>query len=124
MPHAIFEVEDLDQVDLENWGRKVRYDSRFPQGTNVNFFKIHKKGHLEMRTYERGVEGETLACGTGATAVAEIYRTFYQDIPSINILLKGGEVILERDQQSRRFLCGHVSRVFEGLYFPSTLVIE
>lgn len=70
VPHYVEFVEDIDAVDVAARGREIRFDARFaPEGVNVNFAAIDD-GVLRVRTYERGVEGETLACGTGATAVA------------------------------------------------------
>lgn len=71
VPHAVIFVQALDQVAVESQGRKIRFDSRFaPHGVNVNFAFVGSDGTLFLRTYERGVEGETLACGTGAAAAA------------------------------------------------------
>ena len=70
-PHYIEFVDDLDRVDVFARGREIRYSERFsPGGTNVNFVQITGPENIRMRTYERGVEAETLACGTGATASA------------------------------------------------------
>lgn len=69
-PHLMVEVPDPAQVDIVPEARKYRYGSRFAKdGVNVNFVRWHQ-GHVEMRTYERGVEAETLSCGTGVTAAA------------------------------------------------------
>lgn len=124
VPHAIFEVENLDDILLEKWGRMVRYDSRFKSGTNVNFFVVNKPGELAMRTYERGVEAETLACGTGATAVAEVYRAHYENKPIVQISLSGGDVWIEKKETGETYLCAPVAKVFEGLYFPSGLGLK
>lgn len=71
VPHAILFVEDLNQDKWIPLGRYLRYHPHYaPQGTNVNFAEIKKGSEVHLRTYERGVEGETLACGTGATATA------------------------------------------------------
>ncbi|MCX6989590.1 MAG: diaminopimelate epimerase, partial [Chlamydiae bacterium] len=71
VPHAVIFVDDLDHVDVEGLGRKVRNHSLFaPHGVNVNFAKMGSDGSVHVRTYERGVEGETYSCGTGAAAVA------------------------------------------------------
>ena len=71
VPHYVEFVDDLEAVDVTGRGRAIRRDTtRFPQGTNVNFVQITGDGTIRMRTYERGVENETLACGTGATAAA------------------------------------------------------
>ncbi len=73
VPHYVEFVADPGAVDVCGRGRAIRRDTaRFPQGTNVNFVQIAGEGLLRMRTYERGVENETLACGTGATAAAVV----------------------------------------------------
>ena len=70
VPHYVEFVDDVSVVDVALRGREIRFDERFaPEGVNVNFASV-KGGVLHVRTYERGVEGETLACGTGATAAA------------------------------------------------------
>jgi diaminopimelate epimerase len=74
VPHVVVPVEDVALVDVFSIGRAIRYDERFaPRGTNANFMQVLRPGEIALRTYERGVEGETLACGTGATASALIH---------------------------------------------------
>ena len=68
VPHYVEFTDDLEAVDVIGRGRRIRYDKRFAKGTNVNFVKVVGPGHIAVRTYERGVEDETLACGTGSTA--------------------------------------------------------
>jgi diaminopimelate epimerase len=71
VPHAVVFVDDPAAVDVQALGREIRFHRRFaPAGTNVNFAGVKEPGRLALRTYERGVEDETLACGTGATAAA------------------------------------------------------
>ncbi len=71
VPHAVIFVSDLEAVDVVATGRQIRQHQRFaPAGTNANFVQVRGSGHLAVRTYERGVEVETLACGTGAAASA------------------------------------------------------
>ncbi|MFO7870681.1 MAG: diaminopimelate epimerase [Kiritimatiellia bacterium] len=73
VPHAIVEVEDLDAFDVEGTGRAVRRHEHFsPEGTNADFITVAGPNSLRLRTYERGVEAETLACGTGVAASALI----------------------------------------------------
>ena len=64
VPHYVEFTDDLEAVDVIGRGRRIRYDKRFAKGTNVNFVKVVGPGHIAVRTYERGVEDETLACGT------------------------------------------------------------
>jgi len=71
VPHVILETAKLDDVDVFNRGREIRYHKRFaPDGTNVNFAAVLEENRIAIRTYERGVEDETLACGTGSIATA------------------------------------------------------
>lgn len=71
VPHAVLFVDDVEKINLQLLGKEIRFHSKFaPRGTNVNFAQLNTNGEIWMRTYERGVEDETLACGTGATAVA------------------------------------------------------
>ncbi|NLL84701.1 MAG: diaminopimelate epimerase [Lentisphaerae bacterium] len=71
VPHFVVEVEDLAAADVVGWGRALRQHPQFhPEGTNVNFVTLRAPDRINMRTYERGVEGESGACGTGAVACA------------------------------------------------------
>jgi len=85
VPHLVVQVEDLDGIDLLGRGRALRFDPGLaPDGANVNFIAATPRRSIwAMRTYERGVEGETLACGTGAVAAACILREWGQaDLPT------------------------------------------
>ena len=69
VPHVILLTDDVDHAPVEELGRVLRYHKAFsPHGTNVDFVKVIDRENVQLRTYERGVEGETLACGTGAVA--------------------------------------------------------
>ncbi|WP_417256202.1 diaminopimelate epimerase [Celeribacter halophilus] len=68
-PHAVFFVDDIQKVDVPNWGKKVEYDPLFPQRTNVEFAEVRARDEIRMRVWERGT-GITLACGSGACATA------------------------------------------------------
>ncbi|HJJ35866.1 MAG TPA: diaminopimelate epimerase [Methanocorpusculum sp.] len=70
VPHAVVFVENVDDVDIDTIAPKIRNNPVYPEGTNVNFVQITGTDEITIRTYERGVEGETLSCGTGATASA------------------------------------------------------
>ncbi len=82
VPHAVVWVEDLEGIDVQRLGSALRYDPQFaPHGVNVNFARLLPEGRIQVRTYERGVEGETLSCGTGAMAVACVASRLYS-LPS------------------------------------------
>jgi diaminopimelate epimerase len=72
IPHLVILCDDLEAVDVVGRGRPLRFDPAFAEGTNVDFVGQDQDGRWHMRTYERGVEGETLACGTGAVASAVV----------------------------------------------------
>jgi len=73
VPHVVIFVQGLEKIDVDKIGREVRFHKQFkPAGTNVNFVEIKGKNSLAVRTYERGVEAETLACGTGSLASAVV----------------------------------------------------
>lgn len=91
VPHVVLFVEDADKAMVLEWGREIRFHSRFaPQGTNVNFVEVKKPGTIRVRTYERGVEGETLACGTGVTAAAILSAQVYHWAPPVQVQVQGG----------------------------------
>ncbi len=94
VPHAVLLVGDIEKPDVDDMGRKLRNHEAFaPAGTNVNFVEF-RRGELAMRTYERGVEGETLACGTGAVASA-LARVAADAAPSpVKVLTRSGEYLL------------------------------
>ena len=74
VPHVVVPVADVETVDVHPLGRSIRYHDRFaPRGTNANFIQLVSPTKIILRTYERGVESETLACGTGATASALVH---------------------------------------------------
>ncbi|NQU19627.1 diaminopimelate epimerase [bacterium] len=74
VPHTVILCEGIERIDVDALGRLIRYHKRFkPKGTNVDFIEPRALNNIRIRTYERGVEEETLACGTGAVAAAVIY---------------------------------------------------
>lgn len=102
VPHLVIPVTDLDQFDVGRFGKALRAHRTFlPHGTNVNFTQADRDDpdRLRIRTYERGVEEETLACGTGATASAVVHGLVYGDLRTSRIA--PGEV---RKHRTRRML--------------------
>lgn len=94
VPHAVIFWEDLERAPVMELGRKVRNHSAFkPAGTNVNFIRIKGNGDIEIRTYERGVEDETLACGTGCVAAAIVASALDKADSPVALHTRGGEVL-------------------------------
>ena len=116
VPHYVLFVSNVDQIDVEAIGRELRHHAAFaPAGTNVNFVERLAPSRVKLRTYERGVEEETLACGTGATATALFTHLLYDDTFPIDIQTCGGKITVSRDVATERFLLhGQVERVFIG----------
>jgi len=118
VPHFVAVVNDLEKIDVKKLGRAIRFHPEFqPKGTNVNFIEREGDDAIRIRTYERGVEGETLACGTGATASAIVaYKNGIVSKKPVRVLTKGGEVIaIDFDDEFKEvFLEGGVVRVFDG----------
>lgn len=123
VPHYVEFVEDVDAIDVAGRGRSIRRDTtRFAQGTNVNFVQITGTGNLRIRTYERGVEAETLACGTGATAAAIVANFVFQpEMHHFRIEVAGGVLNVQFNHQpdtqtyTKISLSGPARRVFEGV---------
>jgi diaminopimelate epimerase len=120
-PHFVRFVDTLENMDVVAEGRKVRYNDRFREkGTNVNFVKLGN-GEITVYTYERGVEDETLACGTGITASAlcAALKTGKM-IDSFDVKAKGGNLRVSFEKQEVGFthirLKGPATYVFEGDY--------
>jgi len=113
VPHFVTFADDLEKLDVQNLGQKIRYNELFGEtGTNVDFVKVIKKDTLKLRVYERGVEGETLGCGTGSVASAFVAHKLRLTSEKVKVLTPGGETTVELG--SKIFLCGTPIIVFEG----------
>ena len=94
VPHVVCFVDDLAGIPVVEWGRIIRYHADYqPAGTNVNFVQA-TSGGLAVRTYERGVEGETMACGTGAVASALIASMIDLAKSPVRVITSGGEELI------------------------------
>jgi diaminopimelate epimerase len=110
-------VHNIDEYDVYEEGRKIRYNDRFAkEGTNVNFVE-QLDNVLKVRTYERGVEDETYSCGTGVTASA-IVASLAQMTSPVSIVTPGGKLQVEFQAHGNTFtniyLTGPAEKVFEG----------
>jgi len=120
VPHAVLYVPDVSEVNVAALGREIRRHPHFaPKGTNINFAQILGPGHVRVRTYERGVEAETLACGTGVTATALISSKLYGFAAPVRIEVRGGDTLevgfsANDDGFSDVRLTGPADFVFEG----------
>lgn len=125
VPHTIVFVEGLKKIDAVNLGRQIRCHKRFfPAGTNADFVEILNGNSLEVRTYERGVEDETLACGTGSVASALLYAVYcaLYGKQKINVVTKSREILkVYFDNTGNEFkdvwLEGKARKVYEGAYY-------
>ena len=118
-PHHVQFEADILNFDIKNIGRKIRNEVYGKAGSNVNFVKKINESTYKMRTYERGVEDETLACGTGATAVAiAMHQLENTTETTINLQVEGGDlqVSFQKDKEnySQVFLTGKATQVFKG----------
>ncbi len=120
VPHTVIFTDDLEKMDVNGLGRAIRQHPAFkPKGTNVNFVKAEGSGGVKVRTYERGVEAETLACGTGSTASAIISAMMGTVRPPVAVTTRGGETLFinfRRDGKKVKkvTLEGEARLVFEG----------
>lgn len=141
VPHAVHFVSDNAETPVKKWGRLIRHHRLFePAGTNVNFVQL-PENELHVRTYERGVEDETLACGTGAVASALIAALHGHVTSPVKVRTTGGDELrihftlldLGEDPESSAalrheqriaevFLEGPASLVYEGELYPEALV--
>lgn len=120
VPHAVVFVPDADRAMVTSLGAELRYHEHFkPRGTNVNFVQLAGAGGIRVRTYERGVEGETLACGTGVTASAIVAARLHGLTSPVRVRVQGGDELRVHfretgDGATDVRLSGPATFVFEG----------
>lgn len=121
-PHHIEFVKQIEGLDVYHEGKAIRNNKTYKEkGTNVNFVAVQKSNSIEVATYERGVENETLSCGTGVTAAALAYYLEFSEQEStvpVRIQTKGGQLTVRFQYQKDLFydiwLCGPATPVFHG----------
>ncbi|MCG6893784.1 MAG: diaminopimelate epimerase [Desulfobacteraceae bacterium] len=120
VPHAVLFVSDPEAVDVVGLGRQIRWHEMFaPEGVNANFVFVDPEGGLVIRTYERGVEDETLACGTGCVAAAVVSAALEKAVSPITLRVRsGGDIQVAFDRNgpavSNVFLSGDARIVSAG----------
>jgi len=123
VPHAVVFVEGLDKIDVTGIGRALRNHKKFfPRGANVNFVEPLSRNSFKIRTYERGVEDETLACGTGTVASALIFALKGAAGNKIKAQTRGGEILTVYFVKSKGsfdnvWLEGRARVVYQGEYY-------
>ena len=119
-PHFVRIVNELDNLDVFEEGREIRYNNTYREkGINVNFVKLKGDYEIDVRTYERGVEDETYSCGTGVTASALVSYHNDNGFNNVSVHTKGGDLTVEYDRvdddnYTNIWLCGPAKKVFEG----------
>jgi diaminopimelate epimerase len=119
-PHYVKFVTDVLDIDVLKLGTEIRYNEEYAKnGINVNFVEEKKEDEIFVRTYERGVEDETLSCGTGVTACAIVCHHNEVGYNDITVTTKGGVLVVKYDRQydnSYRniWLCGPAQKAFDG----------
>lgn len=121
VPHAVVFVDDVEKVDVRADGAALRWHEAFaPKGTNANFAQVTAPGELILRTYERGVEDETLACGTGICAASLLHHLATGAPSPVSVLVRGGDTLrtgfvrAEGADFTEVTLTGPADFVFEG----------
>ncbi|MGH8018882.1 MAG: diaminopimelate epimerase [Opitutaceae bacterium] len=120
VPHVVRFVDDASKVDIRPEGAELRFHPAFaPKGANANFAQIQSDGLVLVRTYERGVEDETLACGTGVTAVGILAHLVHEVPLPVRVRVAGGDILTidfakENDRISRVTMTGPAQLVFQG----------
>ena len=120
VPHAVLFVPDADLAMVQALGEEIRFHTHFaPKGTNVNFVQLQGPNAIRVRTYERGVEGETLACGTGVTASALIAAAVHGMTSPVKVRVQGGDTLqVSFDKNNGKFdnvrLNGPADFAFDG----------
>ncbi|MBY0348328.1 MAG: diaminopimelate epimerase, partial [Hydrotalea flava] len=118
-PHYIKTVTDIANYEVFKEGRAIRFSKDFEkEGINVNFVEVTDADTITVRTYERGVENETLSCGTGVTAAALVFAHNEAGFNRIEVNTLGGKLAVEFDKLGETFtniwLCGPATFVFKG----------
>lgn len=113
VPHAVIFLEDLEGLDICAEAPQIRHHRSFPKGTNVNFAKVTGKDEITIRTFERGVEGETYSCGTGSTASAAIAFKTGRTGNVVHVNTKGGPLTI-KIEDGRAKMTGPATTVFSG----------
>jgi diaminopimelate epimerase len=112
-PHAVIYVEDVEGFPVERYGSRIERHELFPNRINVEFVQVLNESEISMRVWERGA-GETLACGTGASASAVASMVKGLAGRRVTVHLPGGDLLIEWPEKGRVYMTGPATEVFEG----------
>jgi diaminopimelate epimerase len=112
-PHAVIVVDEVDAFNVKRYGPLIEVNRFFPKRTNVEFIQIITSERIKMRVWERG-SGETMACGTGASAVAVAANLLGLAGRRVCVELPGGELLIEWKEDNRVYMTGPAVEVFSG----------
>ncbi len=121
-PHAVIILEDIDQFDVEKYGKEIENNPKFPNKVNVEFIKIEDRKHVKMRVWERGT-GETLACGTGACSA--VVAGILNDVLDRNVIVRllGGNLQIEwKEEDNHVYMTGAAVTVFDGSLYEENIL--
>lgn len=122
VPHAVVFVQDAANEDIMSLGPGLRHHERFaPKGANANLAQVLDESRMLLRTFERGVEGETHACGTGAVAAVFLAQALGLTSPSVDVTTSGKEVLTIDVSDGNVFLTGSALKVYQGELQPKEL---
>ena len=119
VPHAVVFTRHLKEVPLLEIATKIRYDSLFPNGTNVDFVEVHSTDEISIRTYERGVEAETLSCGTGSVASVAVANRLKKTGDKVLVHTMGGQLRITLEDDTA-YMEGSAETVFKGEILTTT----
>uniref|UniRef100_A0A7C4XLA6 Diaminopimelate epimerase n=1 Tax=candidate division WOR-3 bacterium TaxID=2052148 RepID=A0A7C4XLA6_UNCW3 len=115
VPHTVLFVDSYDDINISELGKLIREHKEFqPAGTNVNFVKADKNG-ISVRTYERGIEDETLSCGSGVVASAYIAVKLFLAESPVKVMTRGGELTVTL--KDKLYLEGPANFIYDGTYY-------
>ena len=115
-PHAVTEIENTEDFEIEKYGSLMEVDEHFHNKANIEFIQILDKEHIKMRVWERGT-GETLACGTGACAVSVACNLRGRTNNKVEVQLLGGNLQIEWNKENNHvYMTGSAETVFEGIW--------
>lgn len=126
VPHVVIQINNLSSLDIQRFGSAIRFHEAFaPMGTNVDFIQVSGDNSIFIRTYERGVESETLACGTGMVAAALVMARIGQVTSPVTLRPISGDILTvsfnqDKDTANQVSLTGPSVHVFDGVLVYST----